>query len=87
VKSTFVPETPDIYFERFKFNTLPVRNILKRQCGEIRLTGLRTQTCKLRNADSDGIITLWLGVWKQFQFPTGLGNHNLLQENNNSPGI
>ena len=48
---------------------MSVRNILQRQRGEIRLPGLRAQTGKLRNIDSNGIIPRWLGVWKQFQFP------------------
>ena len=50
MKGTFISEAPDIQFERFKFNTLLVRNILKCQRGKIRLTGLGAQAGKLRHA-------------------------------------
>jgi hypothetical protein len=86
MKCTFIPEAPDIQFKRLEFYTRLLGNIFEQQGGEVGLSGLGAQTGELRNGYSNGIIKLGLGVWKQFQFPLGLGGHNLTPENKNWMG-
>ena len=86
MKGAFIPEAPHVQFEGFDLHTVDIGNILKLQRGEIRLTVFRSQTRKLKNVETEGIIPRWQGVRKQFQFPTGLGRHNFTPENKNWMG-
>ena len=41
VKVSLVAVRPEIQFERFEFDAQPIRNVLQRQGGEIRLSSLK----------------------------------------------
>ena len=75
VKGTLVAIRPDIQLQGFELDALHIGHIFEEDIGEIRLSGQRAQTSELRQIDTDGVITLGLGVGESVEFSAWCRGH------------
>jgi hypothetical protein len=67
MKRSYVPERPDIAFQRFELDAEGARDVLDQQRREIRLARSRAQAGEFRIANPDHVIVLRVWVRKRLE--------------------